>query len=171
MKKILTNLVLICSVAIFFTSCVSTNKEFQSGIIKALDVPAFDPEDAKNRLLNSRPDLEPANGSVLKGKPEICEFLNWAYLNYNDKFQYYFNLDIISPSTKETQKEKFWVKGIHGGLTAPDPSKAVGSFLCDIWFNSINQNIPKFGYPDFLSHPLMKNLWDQYGTLYSDFKK
>ena len=57
-----------------------------------------------------------------------------------------------------------------GGSTVPNPSKAVGNFLCENFFNPINQNIPKFGYPDFLSHPLMKNLWLNYGTLYTDFK-
>jgi hypothetical protein len=38
MKKILTNLVLICSVAIFFTSCVSTNKGFQSSPVISRNV-------------------------------------------------------------------------------------------------------------------------------------
>jgi len=147
-------------------------EQVQAGVIKALDVPVHDPEDAKNRLLNSRDDLEPANGSVLKGKPEICEFLNWAYLNYNDNFQYYYNIDLTDMFTKIKQRRTFKVKGIFldGGSTVPNPSKAVGNFLCENFFNPINQNIPKFGYPDFLSHPLMKNLWIKYGTLYTDFK-
>jgi len=145
-------------------------EQVQSGTRNSLSVPIFDSNIAKNSLINSRPDLDPANGSVLKGKSEICEFLNWAYLNYNDKFQYYYNIEITSPFTKETQKNKFWVKGIDGGLTVPNPNRAVGNILCEKWFNPINQNIPKFDYPDFLSHPLMKNLWAQYGTLYSDFK-
>lgn len=38
MKKILTNLVLICSIAIFFTSCVSTNKGFQSSPVISRNV-------------------------------------------------------------------------------------------------------------------------------------
>jgi hypothetical protein len=38
MKKILTNLVLICSVAIFFTSCVSTSKGFQSSPVISRNV-------------------------------------------------------------------------------------------------------------------------------------
>jgi len=38
MKKILTNLVLICSIAIFFTSCVSTNKGFQSSTVNMRNV-------------------------------------------------------------------------------------------------------------------------------------
>lgn len=101
MKKILTNLVLICSVAIFFTSCVSTNKRFQSETLKFLDVPITGPETMKKKIINSRPDLAPANGSVLKGKPDICEFLNWAYLNYNDKFQYYYNTEITDVLTKK----------------------------------------------------------------------
>jgi hypothetical protein len=145
-------------------------EEAQSGVKDVLDVPVLDPDIAKDILINGRPDLDPANGSVLKGKPEICEFLNWAYLNYNDKFQYYYNIEITDKFTKIKQIHKCWSRGIFGGLIAPDPSKAVGNFLCENWFNNINQNIPKFGYPDFLSHPLMKNLWLNYGTLYSDFK-
>lgn len=145
-------------------------EKVQSGTKKFFDIPVFDPNIAKKTLIESRIDLTPANGSVLKGKPEICEFLNWAYLNYNDKFQYYYNIEITDVLTKIKTTNKFYIKGIFGGKIVPDPSKAIGNFLCENWFNPENKNTPKWDYPDFLSHPLMKNLWSEYGTLYSDFK-
>ena len=33
-----------------------------------------------------------------------------------------------------------------------------------------NQNASKWDYPDILYHPLIKSLWVEYGTLYTDFK-
>ena len=147
-------------------------QQVQSGIIKLIDVPGSDTETAKKKFIDGRPDLAPANGSVLKGKPDICEFLNWAYLNYNETFQWTWYVYIEDKFTKQKEKHTFKVNGIFspGGSTTIDPNNAVGDFLCGAYFNPIDQKVPTWGYPDILSHPLMKNLWVKYGTLYTDFK-
>jgi hypothetical protein len=152
---------------------VHQTQQIQSGIIELFDVPpTLNSDTAKKKLIDSRPDLAPANGSVLKGKPDICEFLNWAYLNYNDKFEWIFYSDLVDKSTKQKQRYSYKTKGIFtsGGSNTIDPKNAVGDFLCGFYFNPINQNVAKWDYPDILYHPLIKSLWVEYGTLYTDFK-
>lgn len=82
MKKILTNLVLICSVAIFFTSCVSTNKGFQSSPVISRNV-QLDPIKA-DIIINETTKLSGESKSTyflffrVKGDNALADGINYS---------------------------------------------------------------------------------------------